>query len=309
MSERESQKQKALDEAERRRIDKETKLEIFDAVRGGDDSPVMPVRLKSGDMFNFSCHRGVSCWNQCCHGTDITLTPMDILTLSNHLGVRPREFLAEHTLPGVWERADLPVAKLKMTYADGKGPCVFLADEGCSVYEARPATCRYYPLGLASIKPKGADDKEDFCFLVKEPHCKGHEEEKLQSVEQFREEQGIEDYDRVNRGWIDIIMKMASWKNLGGPHGKDVPPQVKQMFFLVSTDVDGFRQFVLESKFLDTYEIDPEAVELIKENDEALLMLGFDWLKNVMFQEQTISMKQQVLHEAIAKARSDMGAV
>jgi len=28
------------------------------------------------------------------------------------------------------------------------------------------------------------------------------------------------------------------------------------MFFMVSTDVDAFRQFVFETKFLDTYAID-----------------------------------------------------
>jgi len=292
-----------------KRIDKQIEVEIFDAVRGDEENPVMPVRLKSGDMFNFSCHRGVSCWNKCCHGADITLTPQDILRLSANKGIRPREFLAEYTLPGVWERADLPVAKLKMTGADGKGACHFLTDEGCTVYDDRPATCRYYPLGLASIKPKGADIQEDFCFLVKESHCKGHEEDNLQTVDQFRKEQGIEDYDRVNRGWMDILMKMASWTSIGGPYGKGVTPQVKQMFFLVSTDVDGFRQFVFETKFLATYEIDPEAFDLLKENDEALLLLGFDWLKSVMFQDKTITMKENVLHEAIAKARENMGAV
>ncbi len=107
---------------------------------------------------------------------------------------------------------------------------------------------------------------------------------------------------------MDILMKMASWISIGGPYGKDVSPQVKQMFFLVSTDVDGFRQFVLETKFLDTYEIDPEAIDLLKENDEALLLLGFDWMKNVMFQEKSLTMKENVLHEAIAKARENMGA-
>ena len=186
---------------------------------------------------------------------------------------------------------------------------MFGIDEGCTVYDDRPATCRYYPLGLASIKPKGADIQEDFCFLVKESHCKGHEEDNLQTVDQFRKEQGIEDYDRVNRGWMDILMKMASWASIGGPYGKGVTPQVKQMFFLVSTDVDGFRQFVFETKFLATYEIDPEAFDLLKENDEALLLLGFDWLKSVMFQDKTITMKENVLHEAIAKARENMGAV
>ena len=297
------------EDAERERAEKDTEAEIFAAVRTpGDENPVMPVRLKTDDMFCFSCHKDVSCWNVCCHGADITLTPKDILDLSKRLGIRPREFLATYTVPGVWERADLPVAKLKMTGADGKGACSFMNDEGCSVYEDRPATCRYYPLGLASIKPKGADDKEDFCFLVKETHCKGHDEDNLQSVNQYREEQGLEDHDRVNRGWIDILMKMASWKNLGGPHGKDVAPQVKQMFFMVSTDVDGFRKFVFETKFLDTYELDPEAIEMVKNDDEMLLLLGFDWMKNVMFQEPTLTMKEDILQAAAAKARRDMGA-
>ncbi len=295
--------------AEQARFDKETEIEIFKAVRSpDDDNPVMPVKLRAADMFCFSCHKGVSCWNDCCHGADISLTPMDILGLSKRLDMKPREFLAKYTVPDTWDRADLPVAKLKMTGEDGKGACHFMTDEGCSVYEDRPATCRYYPLGLASIKPKGSDVKEDFFFLVKETHCKGHDEDNLQSVTQFRDEQGLAEYDNGNRGWIDILMKMASWQSIGGPGGKEIPTQTKQMFFLVSTDVDGLRQFILESKFLDTYEIAPEAVEIVKTDDIALLQLGFDWMKNVLFNEPTISLKETVMHDAIAKAREDMGA-
>ena len=49
-------------------------------------------------------------------------------------------------------------------------------------------------------------------------------------------------------------------------------------------------------------------IEQLKNNDEALLALGFDWLKNVMINEPTISMKQDVLQDAIARTRDDMGA-
>ena len=94
----------------------------------------------------------------------------------------------------------------------------------------------------------------------------------------------------------------------GGPHGKDVTPQVKQMFFIATTDVDGLRQFIFETKFLDTYEIDPEAVAMIKTDDEVLLLLGFDWMKNVLFNEPTITMKEDILQAAAAIARADMGA-
>jgi Fe-S-cluster containining protein len=293
----------------------DTEMDIFDGIRGAGGGPVEPVRLRPEDLFCFSCHKDVPCWNACCRGADITLTPGDILRLSGHFGIAPPEFLKRYTVAAIWEQADLPVAKLRMGASleegggDGKGDCPFLAgDEGCGVYAQRPVTCRYYPLGLASVKMKGDEEKNSFHFLVKEDHCKGHGLDKLQSVSQYRDEQGLKNYDKINQGWIDILMKMASWKTLGGPGGKEIAAQTKQMFFLVSTNPPGFRQFVLETKFLDTYSVDPEFVERIKTDDELLTCLGFDWLKNVMFNEPTIAMKEAVLQEAVAKARGDLGA-
>ncbi|MBF0325211.1 MAG: YkgJ family cysteine cluster protein [Alphaproteobacteria bacterium] len=269
--------------------------------------PVQPVKLTADDSFSFSCHKGVSCWNRCCQGADITLTPNCILRLSKHLGIRPTEFLLTYTLPDLHPKADLPVAKLKMG-DDGRGACAFSTPDGCSVYESRPATCRYYPLGMVSMKMKDMEGKEDFFFLVKEDHCQGHCESKTQNVGQFRTEQGVEEFDRVNRGWIDILMKMASWKVMGGPGGKAPTAQLKKMFFMATTDVDSFRRFVLGTKFLESYDVAPEAVELIKASDDALLQLAFDWMKNVLFNEPTILLKEQVLQQAIAKARTDLGA-
>ena len=293
-----------------RREDDNPAVDIFDGVRGHDGNPVMPVRLKQDDIFCFSCHKGVPCWNVCCHGADVTLTPWDILRLSRRLGVRPREFLERYTVPAIWEKAGLPVAKLIMGGEDGQGPCTFLAGEaGCGVYEDRPATCGYYPLGMAAVKMKDAEEKSEFHFLVKESHCKGHDEDKLQTVDDFRREQGIDEYDALNRGWIDILMKMVSWRSIGGPGGRDATPQAKKMFFMVSTDVDAFRRFVFESRFLDTYAVDPAAVEALKTDDRALLTLGFDWMKNVLFNEPTIAFKEDVLRAAIARNRDELGGV
>lgn len=291
-------------------LDKNTEVNIIEAQRvSEEENPVEPTRLNVDDSFCFSCHKGVACWNRCCHGADVTLTPYDILSLSRHLNIKSREFIERFTVPAIWDRAGLPVAKLKMAGDDGKGACPLLSDEGCTVYDHRPTTCRYYPLGLGMFRQKGSEKKEDFHFLVKESFCEGHKEAKEQTVAEFRQEQGVDTYDAANRGWMEILMKMASWKSIGGPNGKDLTPQVKQMFFMVSTDVDAFRTFVLETKFLDTYEIDAESVELIKTDDEALMQLGWDWMKNVMFNEPTISLKELVLRKAISSARADMGAV
>jgi Fe-S-cluster containining protein len=299
----------AAAEPRRPGAEKDIELDIFEAVRQPDGNPVEPVRLQASDSFCFSCHKSVSCWNRCCHGADVTLTPADILMLTRKLGIQPAEFLAQYTVPALWEKSDMPVAKLRTDGKEGAGACVFLAgDEGCGVYDARPATCRYYPMGLASIKMMGAEHKEDFYFLVKEAHCKGHAEDKSQSVTEFRAEQGVEGLDEINRSWIDIMMKMVSWRSVGGPHAKAVNPQAKKMFFMVSTDVGAFRRFVFETRFLDTYAIDPDAVEVLKTDDIELLQLGFDWLKNVLFNEQTINMREEVLQAAIARTRTEMGA-
>jgi Fe-S-cluster containining protein len=300
--------QEDLEEEGYVRPEPDLELEVFDAVRGQTDFPVTPVRLTAEDNFKFRCHRGVSCWNECCHGADITLTPCDILKMSKHLGLRPTEFLAEYTVPATFEKSNLPVAKLKMSGADGKGACAFVGPEGCSIYDARPATCRYYPLGLVSMKMKDAEAKEDFHFIVTEPHCRGHQEDRELNVAAFKAEQQVADYERVDRGWIDILMKMASWSTMGGPMGKVPSVQTRKMFFMATTDVDAFRRFVLGSRFLETWDVAPEAVEIIKADDEALLLLGFDWLKNILFNEPTIALKEPVLQQAIAKAREGMGA-
>lgn len=296
-------------EAQRNTLDdRDMHVEVFDAVRGQSKFPVEPVRLNAEDTFSFNCHKGVGCWNKCCHGADITLTPYCILRLSKRLGQTPSEFLLNYTVPDIHDKADLPIAKIKMGGDDGRGACPFSTAEGCSVYEDRPATCRYYPLGMVSMKMKEMEGKDDFFFMVKEDHCEGHCESKSQNVGQYRVEQDVADYERVNRGWIDILMKMASWKVMGGPMGKAPSLQVRKMFFMATTDVESFRRFVLSTRFLETYDIDPEAIEIIKTDDEALLLLGYDWMKNILFNEPTILLKEQVLQAAIAKARTDMGA-
>lgn len=295
-------------EARRPGHDRDVEMEVFDAVRGGSDDPVTPVRLSSADTFPFRCHPGVACWNSCCHGADITLTPYDILRLSRRLGVRPAEFLERHAVPAIFDKTAMPVPKLLMGGADGNGACPFVGAEGCGVYDDRPATCRYYPLGLVSMKMKDAEAKEDFHFIVRERHCLGHDQAKSRPVAEFRREQGVAAYERANRGWVDILMKMASWNTLGGPGGKAPTPQTRKMFFMATTDVDAFRRFVFGTRFLELYEIDAQVAERLKSDDEALLQLAYDWLKAILFNEPTLRLKERVMRDAIAQARTRLGA-
>ncbi len=126
-------------------------------------------------------------------------------------------------------------------------------------------------------------------------------------IGEFCDAQGVAPYRRLDAHWIAILMKMASWRSLGGPMGRDVSLQTKKMFYMVSTDVDAFRRFVFETKFLATYEIDADLVESLGADDVALLQLGFDWLQNVIFNEPTVAMREDVLQGAIGAAREELG--
>lgn len=301
------EEQEAAGAGYRPSLERDQQLNVFESVRAQSQSPVEPVKLAANDSFRFRCHRGVSCWNKCCHGADLTLPPYDILRLTRRFGMRPAEFLERYTVPAEHDGAAMPIVKLKMAGGDGKGACPFLAEEGCTVYSDRPSACRYYPLGLISVKLKDSEVKEDFHFLVREDHCRGHDEEQTQTVAGFCQDQGLEPYEKINRGWIDILMKLASWRPMGGPMGKTPSPQARQMFFMVSSDVDRLRKFIFESSFLKRYDIPEEAIELVRTSDEALIRLGLDWLKNVLFNEPTIEIRQEVLQSAIAEARAQAG--
>ena len=297
------------DEARRRQAEIDLDVPIVTALRDAAEGPVVPVRLTASNAFCFSCHRGVSCWNECCHDTDITLTPYDIIRIGRALKLTSGEAARMFATEAVHEASGMPVVKLKRVDSGAaKRPCVFLDPaEGCTIYADRPAACRYYPLGLASVKMKGHDAPEDFYFLVKEPHCKGHDEPHEQTVAEFRAEQGVEPYDERNRGWIHILMKLASWKVLGGPFGKEPDERTKKMFLMATTDLDAFRRFVFDTSFLQRYAVAPETHADLATDDEALLKLALDWLRAILFNEPTLPLREEVLHGAIAKARAGLG--
>ncbi len=297
------------DEARRRQAEIDLDVPIVTALRDGAEGPVVPVRLTASHSFCFDCHKGVSCWNECCHDTDITLTPYDLIRIGRALSMTSGEAARMFGTEAVHEASGMPVLKLKrVDNGEPKRPCVFLDPvEGCTIYADRPAACRYYPLGLASVKMKGHDAPEDFYFLVKEPHCKGHEEPREQTVAEFRAGQSVEPYDERNRGWIHILMKLASWKALGGPWGKEPDERTKTMFLMATTDLDAFRKFVFDTSFLQRYAIDPETHPQLATDDETLLQLALDWLRAILFNEPTLPLRENVLHEAIAKARAGLG--
>jgi hypothetical protein len=74
------------------------------------------------------------------------------------------------------------------------------------------------------------------------------------------------------------------------------------MFFLVSYNIDKFREFVFESSFLQRYEIDAALLEEMKNDEIALLEFGLRWLKWLLFKEGDFKMKAGA--EAVGQGES-----
>ncbi|WDN88193.1 uncharacterized protein BuS5_01161 [Desulfosarcina sp. BuS5] len=240
---------------------------------------IEPVKFGPDDQFKFKCHSKIDCFTKCCKGINIILTPYDIIRLKRRLNLSSNEFLAIYTTPQLLEKTDLPVVTLKLMN-DELQSCPFVREDGCIVYEDRPTTCRYYPLGVASLSHKeGADDNE-FYFFVNEPHCHGFKENREWKVREWRKDQGVDIHDEINAEWTDIVVKKRSF-----PANVKLTEQSKNMFFMVSYNIDKFKEFVFTSSFLDRYNIDEKTVAKIKEDEIALFNFGIKWLKWLLFKE------------------------
>ncbi len=263
---------------------------------------IPPEQLSLKSRFKFKCHKGVPCFTECCRGIDIMLTPYDILTMRKKLDLDSEKFLSIFTTPQLLEKADMPVVTIKLL-DDERRSCPFVQDrQGCMIYEDRPTTCRYYPLGVGSLSYSGEqderDDKDEFFFMIKEPHCKGFDETGQWTVAQWREDQGIDLRDEVNEGWLDLMVRKKSL-----PASMQLSGQAKQMFFTVCYNIDKFKRFVFESSFLTRYNIPEERVAQIKADDVKLLQFGFEWLKVTFFQsgEDMFSPKKRSGETAVSK--------
>jgi len=278
---------------------------------GKDKNPsnIMPQKLTLDSKIKFRCHPGVSCFTACCGGIKIVLTPYDILILTQRLGIPAHEFLQQYTLPTYLENTDMPGVMIKMRDEDNK--CPFVTPDGCTVYTDRPSACRYYPVGMADFheggqkdadgnEVTGADDK--FYFVVKEPYCKGHEEDKEWTVREWRADQGVDLRDDMNREWLRLVMRRKS-------HGKQatLSEQAKRMFFMASTDLATFRRFILESSFLDTYVVPEELVEKIKEDDVELMHFSFRYLASSLFgvQDEDLKIKEEKIQAKVSEMKQE----
>lgn len=234
---------------------------------------VQPVKLTPQSRFKFRCHPGVPCFTECCGKTTIIITPYDILRLKERLGITSGEFLARYTRREEHDKSGLPLVVMDMPRYGGRCPFVRPVT-GCLVYSDRPATCRYYPVGQGMLVTE--EGLDEFYFLVKEPHCKGFLEEAEWTVQTWKEDQGADYYDEMNKEWKAMMLRRSA---VGKP---DVDERTKNLFYMVMYDLDQFRRFIFQSRFLKIFTVDEDILQRIYEDDVELLKFGYDYLKMVL---------------------------
>lgn len=254
-------------------------------------SPVMPAMITEDHVIQFSCHKGIGCWNACCANIDISLTPYDIIRLKNRLGISSTVFLRDYTVPYEMEKDS--IVGVKYRPVDGGTACRFMKPEGCAVYEDRPTACRYYPVALLSMRRQDEYTDTQSYALVKEDHCKGHEVDRKLTVGEYRKEQGVEEYDELARGWRQLVLKKKS----SGPAVGTPSLKSRQLFFMACYDIDTFRAFVDSSVFKELFVLPEEEWAQILSDDVNLLQFSFRYLKQVLFGENTIPLNDEIAKE------------
>lgn len=260
-------------------------------------SDVLPAVLEPDSDIKFSCHKGISCWNACCKHADITLTPYDIVRLKKATGKDSSAILKDNTVPFTMDADGMPGIKLRTT---DEGACLFMHEEdGCTIYENRPTACRYYPLGNLSMKKANQAHENQHFVLVKEEHCKGHEEDRTLNIQDYRTEQKVEEYDQHNIEYFQLILKK---KSMGPGVGK--PPEMSlQLYFMACFDQDRFRRFILSDAFKKNYNIEEELYANIEKDDIALMYFGFRLLRQVLFNEKTLAEIDGALEKRIEERK------
>ncbi len=245
---------------------------------------IAEFRPLSDAPFHFDCHKGISCFTECCARLRLLLTPYDILRMKQRLRLPSDEFLDLYTETITDAHRRFPMVRLKMS-GDRKGACPFVTADGCTIYEDRPEACRLYPVGRASAAAGSGTGSYDKFFVVAESHCLGFKEQREWTLDEWLRHEGVKEYAKMNESWLGIV---TSAKTLGD---RAHLPRKHQMFFMASYNLDKFRTFLFKSGFFDRFEVEPALKERMKTDDVALMHFGCDWLRFSLFGEKTLTVR------------------
>ena len=130
-------------------------------------------------------------------------------------------------------------------------------------------------------------------FVLEEEMCKGHREEQEWTVGEWLEDQSVGSYDEMGELYKELTLHPVLQDLRVG-----LDPKKMEIFHTAMFNLDKFRRFVFESTFLDRFDIAPEVIEAIRDDDEELLKFGVDWLKFALLGKDTLKIKPEAARAA-----------
>jgi len=67
------------------------------------------------------------------------------------------------------------------------------------------------------------------------------------------------------------------------------------MFHMACYDIDRFRRFVFETRFLELFDVDEERIAAMRSDDVELLEFAMQWLRFSLFRDRTMKIKPSVV--------------
>ncbi len=232
--------------------------------------PITTKPIKPEDSFAFSCHKGVSCFTECCRMLELALSPYDVLRLRYATGKTSTELLDQYIIMEQDPAEPFPRFYLTMV-DDGRASCVFVSKEGCTVYGDRPAACRTYPLGRAVQKDINGSISEHF-IIIQENHCCGFLEPNTQTPIEYTADQELSRYNHFN-DLVAGVLQHDMVRNGLIPSKKQI-----DLFILALYDLDDFRRKIKKAII-----VLPDTENIEKLSDEDLLEKSIAWVTTQLF--------------------------
>lgn len=246
-------------------------------------------KISPKERFRFSCHSGLACFNSCCADINILLTPYDLLRMRRSAGLSSGEFLKRYTVPLLADDG-LPLLVLKMNEDETKS-CPFVLSEGCMIYPDRPWSCRMYPIFPTS--------SEEDSFVQERNSCLGLKGEKEWTIDEWKNAQGIDIYEKMNEYYKEITYHSFFQK------GNKLDPGKAKLIYRSCYDLDEFKRFLFETRFFDIYDVEKEVIARLREEEEELLGFGYRWIKFNLFGEDTLRLRDKTFDKILQEKRKE----
>jgi len=224
--------------------------------------------ISKTDDIIFECVPDSNCGNLCCCGINQALTGYDILRLSRFKNISTGAFLKKYTFSYTGKQTHIPVVSL-FEQPDKENACIFL-DNSCTVYDARPLSCRLYPVARGVSKDKKTGRIIEHFAVINEEQCTGFGRGKTMAISDWLKDQNSEDYIEANDFFMDFVLDFTS-------KGLKPDKNQKEIFIKGCYNPDLFLEELKADKITP---VQPVNISELEENPLMLFKTGVAWTRN-----------------------------